>query len=66
MVATYAYPATEFILFYLHRENPGFMIFAVIILLIAIANCLFTLKKEKKDDDKKDWYQSFLLFLQMM
>lgn len=54
MVATYAYPATEFILFYLHRENPGFIVFAVIILIIAIANCLFNFKREKNSSDIKD------------
>lgn len=52
MVATYAYPATEFILFYLHKNNPWFTVFSAIILVIAIANCLFTLKK--KSNDKKD------------
>lgn len=51
MVATYAYPVTEFILFYLNKDNVGFMIFAVIILLIVIVNCIFTFKKGsiKKD-----------------
>jgi len=54
MVATYAYPASEFILFYLHRQNPWFIVFTVIILIIAIANCLFTFKREKKSSDIKD------------
>ncbi|WP_456363983.1 hypothetical protein [Priestia aryabhattai] len=45
MVATYAYPATNFILFYLNKDSVGFMIFAVIILLIAVINCIFTFKK---------------------
>lgn len=49
MVATYAYPATEFILFYLHKDNLGFMIFAVVILLIAVANCIFIFKKDSNE-----------------
>jgi Na+/melibiose symporter-like transporter len=49
MVATYAYPATEFILFYLQKDNLGFMIFAVVIMVIAIANCLFTFKNRKEE-----------------
>jgi len=50
MVATYAYPATEFILFYLNKDNIGFMIFAVIILLIAIVNCVFVSKRIEKNN----------------
>ncbi|NGY89209.1 hypothetical protein F6Y05_40260 [Bacillus megaterium] len=46
MVATYAYPTTDLILFYLHKDSIGFMVFALVILLIAVVNCIFTFKED--------------------